>query len=108
MVFLSRPVLTSSEKAASPIEAIFPDWDGLSAAVGADLAATRCSGTGVAQEATVKHTANKVARVSAVRNRIGIPPFQFLTGARKKRHEWSQRQVKGQTLAKLLKISSLR
>src|SRR5215472_2090353 len=74
MVFLPCPLVTSSEKAASPIDAIFPDWDGLSAA-GADLVRTRRSGTGVAQAAAVKHTTNSEARLSAVRNRIGIPPF---------------------------------
>src|SRR5690242_14863699 len=35
-VFRSWPAMTSSEKAASPIDAILPDWDGLSGA-GADL-----------------------------------------------------------------------
>src|SRR5205085_5193932 len=75
MVFLSWPLVTSSEKAASPIDAILPDWEGLSG-TGTEFVGNSRSGTGVAQEATVKHT-NNMARLSAVRNRIGFLLFLF-------------------------------
>src|SRR5256884_8181100 len=46
------------------------------------------SGVGVAQEATVKHTTNSAARLSAVRNRM-IPPIRFRPG-QGSWHAWSQ------------------
>ena len=83
MVFRSCPFMTSSEKAAPPMDAIHPDSDGLSGG-GANLGGTSRSGTGVAQQAKVKHTIKIEARLSAVRNRIDFSHFvhSVLTGAK--------------------------
>ncbi|PYT72256.1 MAG: hypothetical protein DMG39_10385 [Acidobacteria bacterium] len=61
--------MTSSEKGASPIDAIFPDCDRVSG-YGTRRAGTIRSGIGVAQEAKVKHTIKIEAKLSAVRNGI--------------------------------------
>ena len=100
--------MTSNEKAASPKDAILPDWDGLSEA-GIPLARISRSETGVAQEAAVEHTTSSVARLRPVRNRIESPlfSFDFLADMRARRTTRAKERHAPRIPAKAFKISFL-
>src|SRR5215472_1911079 len=99
--------MTSNEKVASPIDAIFPDWDWVSG-YGANLPGSSRSGIGVAEEAKVD-TRRKAARPSTVRNRIEFPPHSNSDFDREKERAARRQPKKAgiRSFAKQLRINLL-